>query len=427
MPATSRLNLSPKQSWSLAASDARINLWVGAVRSGKTYSSIWRWIDFVRNGPPGALMMIGKTERTLKRNVLDPLADLLGPRFKLVAGSGEAFIFGRRVYLVGANDVTAESKIRGATLAGAYGDEVVTWPESFFNQLLARLSVLDAKLFGTTNPDSPAHWLKKKFVDRTAELDMKVFHFVLKDNHTLDPGYVASLEREYVGLWRRRYLLGEWALAEGAVFDMFDPDRHVIPSWPRGEGQKPVPVLMNWAGSDYGTTNPTVYLMLSQLVSGQFLAHDEWRHDSRVAGRQMTDAQYIDAYKTWAQGVYLGRELPDPWPAWTFVDPSAASFRYGLYQAGVPGVTDADNAVLDGIRDVSTLLGSDMLLFDRDTTTLAVEEMQGYGWDGQAQSRGEDKPIKLSDHGPDTLRYIARGTRHIWRPMIEQGDTNAAA
>jgi hypothetical protein len=46
-------------------------------------------VQFVRTGPAGNLAMIGKTERTLKRNVIDPLVDMLGPkRCRYVAGAG---------------------------------------------------------------------------------------------------------------------------------------------------------------------------------------------------------------------------------------------------------------------------------------------------------------------------------------------------
>jgi PBSX family phage terminase large subunit len=378
------------------------------VRSGKTFSSLIAWLLFVLDGPPGELLMFGRTERTLKRNILDPLAELLDEAdFRLVSGSGECFIFGRRVYLAGANDERSEGKIRGLTLAGAYGDEITLAPESFWTMLLSRLSVRGARLFGTTNTDSPAHWLKKKYVDREKDLDLRVFQFRLDDNPSLDQGYVAALRREYVGLWKRRYIDGEWALAEGAVFDMFDESRHVVATLPQDAQKQPVAIIQSWAGSDYGTVNPAVFLMASQVAQRLYI-HDEWRHDSRLAGRQMTDADYSKAFRNWTARLRIE-------PRWTFVDPSAASFMAQLYRDKVRGVTPADNAVLDGIRDVSTLLGNDQLAFVGPTTRATVEEMTGYGWDPKAQARGEDKPMKVTDHGPDTVRYLCRGTQKVWR------------
>ena len=37
--------------------------------------------------------------------------------------------------------------------------------------------------------------------------------------------------------------------------------------------------------------------------------------------------------------------------------------------------------------------------------TVLCAEMQAYVWDDKAQERGEEKPVKQKDHGPDALRY----------------------
>ena len=34
-----------------------------------------------------------------------------------------------------------------------------------------------------------------------------------------------------------------------------------------------------------------------------------------------------------------------------------------------------------------------------------IPEMQSYVWDEKAVERGEEKPVKQMDHGPDALRY----------------------
>jgi len=89
---------------------------------------------------------------------------MVGDNLVYRQGQGEATLYGRRIYVAGANDERSEGRIRGMTLAGVYGDELTLWPESFFKQCLARMSVEDAKLFGTTNPDSPYHWLKTEYL-----------------------------------------------------------------------------------------------------------------------------------------------------------------------------------------------------------------------------------------------------------------------
>ncbi|WP_207944913.1 hypothetical protein [Actinomadura rubrisoli] len=141
-----------KQTESVRLATARGNLWEGAVRSSKTVCSILRWLQFVRTGPAGPLMMIGKTERTLKRNIIDPITAMVGKqRCRYRAGVGEVELFGRTIYLAGANDERAAEKLKGLTLAGAYCDEVTTYPQSVFAMLLTRLSVEGAAWFGTAS------------------------------------------------------------------------------------------------------------------------------------------------------------------------------------------------------------------------------------------------------------------------------------
>jgi len=247
--------LSPKQERSIAHSTARLNIWSGSVRSGKTIASLLRWLTYVAQAPRGgALVVSGKTLDSVARNVFGPLQDpaITGDYARLVKytrGAATATILGRPVEVITANDVRAEEKLRGLTCAGAYVDEATVLPETFWTQLLARLSVPGAKLFATTNPDSPNHWLRRKFLLRQGDLDLRSWHFTLDDNPGLDPAYVTALKAEYVGLWYRRMILGEWCLAEGAVFDMFDPARHVVDQ---------VPAITRWiaAGIDYGTVAP---------------------------------------------------------------------------------------------------------------------------------------------------------------------------
>ena len=157
-----------------------------------------------------------KTARTLKRNVIDVLLSICGDIATFNISKGELYIDGTVVYGRRQRRTVAR-KDTGITLAGAYGDEITLWPQSLFNTLLSRLSVEGAKFFGTTNPDSPYHWLKRDFIDRAGSLDMRVFHFLLEDNPNISEQYINALKREYSGLWYKRFIEGLWVQAEGAV------------------------------------------------------------------------------------------------------------------------------------------------------------------------------------------------------------------
>jgi len=153
----------------LANSDARLNILHGSVRSTKTVNCTIRWISYCLDGPPGDLIMVGKTVATLQRNVLNDLFDIVGPKnYKWVnRQQGEIRLLGRRVHLVGANSEDPEGKIRGATLAGAYCDETSLYPESFWDMLMTRLSVPGAMCFANCNPGDPDHWFYKDVICNT--------------------------------------------------------------------------------------------------------------------------------------------------------------------------------------------------------------------------------------------------------------------
>jgi PBSX family phage terminase large subunit len=379
------------------------------VRSGKTIASLLAFVIAVAcAGPSGLIIIVGRSLQTIERNVLEPLQD--GALFGVLArhvvhtrGATTAVILGRTVHLIGAADARAEGRLRGLTAQLAYVDEATLLPEAFWTQLLARLSVPGARLFATTNPDSPRHWLKLSYLDRAAELNLRQWHFRLADNPSLSPEYVAALNAEYVGLWRRRMIDGAWVVAEGAVYDMLDTTRHIVTELPR---------IVRWlaCGIDYGTTNPFSAVLLGLGEDARLYAAAEWRHDSKAAHRSMTDAEYDRALRAWLK-------TRNVMPEWVVIDPSAASFIEQAHRAGGLPLAGADNKVTDGIRTVASLLAADRLRIHASCDGL-IGEMVGYSWDPKASDAGEDKPLKTADHGPDALRYAIRTTEAAWRPYV---------
>lgn len=421
------VQLVGKQSQSAQLATARHNVWEGAVRSSKTVSSILKWLEYVRTGPPGALLMAGKTERTLKRNIIDPIEAMVGKKrcvFKI--GAGEVDLLGRTVYVAGANNEAAQDKIKGLTLAGAYGDEITTWPESFYTMLGTRLSVPNAKFFGTTNPAAKTHWLMKNYLKR-ARLHMDIngklsvddspealnlhrFSFQLSDNPTLTSEYVDALQKEYVGLFYKRYILGEWCLAEGAVFDMFDPDRHVVDELPR---------IVHWlcVAIDHGTINPTHAVLIGLGEDGRLYVTNEWRYDSKLERRQLSDVEQSARIRGWLQTVPIpGTKVQGVAPQFFIIDPAAANLRIQMHRDGVTS-TAGDNSVLDGIRSVSSLLALDQLRIHSGCKYL-LDELPSYSWDEKAADKGDDSPLKTEDHGVDALRYGIYTTRGMWQGQL---------
>ena len=262
----------------------RINILEGSVRSGKTFSSLILWALWLATRPAdGKYLMVGRTLTTLKRNCLEPLQALLGEdNMHMSIPAKRAKIFGRHVDLEGAANALSENKIRGVTLSGAYVDELTLLPEDFFTMLLSRLSTEGAKLFGTTNPDSPRHWLKVNFLDKPG-LDIYRIKFLLDDNTTLPPDYIENLKREYTGVFYRRFILGDWVAAEGAIYPMFDLSKHV-------SDKVPEKLYMHWVAADIGHTNPTAFLRLAAGDDGRIWVVDEYYHMADKSGAKKPEA-----------------------------------------------------------------------------------------------------------------------------------------
>jgi len=380
--------LSPKQIQSFNEANCRFNIWVGAVRSGKTFSSILKLIDIIKNGLPGSGMIIGVNRDTIQRNVLLELYKFLGfspPSTKTT----ETKLYGRNIYFVGAHDEGAVRRIQGSTLAFAYVDEATCIPSPFWRMLLSRLSVKDAQLLATCNPEGPAHWLKKEFLDREGELDLKSWHFTLDDNPSLDPKYVESLKKEYTGAWYKRLILGEWAVAQGIIFGDFDNDNVFNKDYE--------PPTYWVAALDYGTTNPTAchIAAVSPRKWPQIRIEEEYYYDSSKSGRSKTDAELADDIKAFI-GYRPIRAL--------YVDPAAASLKLELRNKDIP-VLDANNDVLFGIKVMSKFIANKNLVV-RSSCKNLIEQCQSYQWCEKAANRGEDKPIKIMDHAVDSARYL---------------------
>lgn len=369
---------------------ARINILEGSVRSGKTWISLVLWAFWVAQMPKdGCYLMCARTLDSLKRNCLSLLESLVGGQcFQYSMYNKEAILFGRKIYLEGAGDVTAEEKIRGITLHGAYCDEMSLLPQNFFSMLLSRLSVSGAKLIGTTNPDSPSHWLKTKYLDREAELDLLSRKFLIEDNGFLEPAFVENLKKEYSGVFYERFIEGEWVNAEGLVYSVFCEEKHVTDA-----------SQINYSGEyyisvDYGTLNPcSMGLWVVDRAKRKAIRLREFYYDGRKERRQMTDEEY------YACLVALAGDLPI---RQVVADPSAASFITCIRRHGRFAVKKANNQVLDGIRLTASYLAGGQLLIDKSCRD-CIREFRSYVWDESAET---DAVVKANDHAMDEIRYF---------------------
>lgn len=380
----------------------------GAIRSGKTVSMSLSFVFWAMENFNGEnFIMTGKTISSFQRNVLTNLKTMLRsrgyhcihhisgetPNMLEVSRKGVTNYF----YIFGGKDEGSQDLVQGITAAGAFFDEVALMPESFVNQATGRCSVEGAKWWFNCNPGGPLHWFKVNWIDKCRQKKLLYLHFTMDDNLSLSEKVKAKYRSMYAGVFFLRYIKGLWKTAEGLIYTMFtdanlydeldDRTRHI--------SSKVIAV-------DYGTTNPCVFL--ETWDDGETIwVEREYRWDSRSEearrspNPQKTDAQYADD-----MAEFMGSRPEDQ--CLIIVDPSAASFIQELRSRGWV-VKEADNEVLDGIRKVGALYAKRQIRINRNNCKGLISETQSYVWDDKAAERGEEKPVKQLDHGPDALRY----------------------
>ena len=363
----------------------------GAVRSGKTLCMgvaflLWAMICFHDQ----QFALCGKTIGALRRNLLPgALTELrqLGATWEERRSENSITMhFGgrtNRFLLFGGRDEGSAALIQGVTLAGLLLDEVALMPRSFVEQACARCSVTGRKLWFNCNPEGPEHWFYREWIGKAEERKALYLHFTMDDNPSLAPYIRQRYERLYTGIFYRRFVLGEWAAAEGLIYDFFDREKDAVPA-PKGE-------MEAWRVSiDYGTVNPTSMGLWGRR-NGVWYRVEEYYYDSRREGQQKTDAEYVEALRALCGDRRVERVI---------VDPSAASFQAALRQAGFP-VRAADNRVLDGIRVTAGLLRNGQIVLCESCGD-CLREIALYCWES-----GKEAPRKENDHAMDEMRYFA--------------------
>jgi PBSX family phage terminase large subunit len=395
--------------------DTFLTILEGPIRSAKTWTMIPK-ILFKLNKyrVNGERIIFGVTKETIFNNVLNDLFDFVGPKcYNYNRQTGVMFLNGTRWRVIGAKDEGSEKYIRGATVGLAYGDELVLTPQSFFEMMLGRMSPEGARMYGTTNPDSPFHWLYINYMTDADKLErglIKTIKFTLDDNTSLSEETRQRYYTMYKGVFHDRMILGKWVVAEGAIYrDCYDPELNDY-----DDSTRPIS-LFNSGGFhemcipiDYGTTNPMVFLFI--IDDGDtYWVEAEYYWDSKVEVEQKTDGQYAtDLIEFRDKHAWQGAQV--------IVDPSAASFKAEMTLRGI-WHTDADNDVENGIRKVSSLLAQRKIRIHKRCKMLRLE-LQTYAWDTKLEKKGEDVPLKAHDHGPDALRYFVNTKVPNWRIVM---------
>jgi PBSX family phage terminase large subunit len=390
--------LSPKQLEFIINSIAKWNLAHGSVRSGKTVGTVFRFLQAVEQCPDSKIYIVGHTFDTAYRNVIRLImeSDELSIFKKFCTWSGKKLHFrDKTITVLGAKDEGAIGNFQGDTHSLTYCDEMTLYPESIIDMIDTRLSKPHSMGFAAMNPAHPNHKIKK-WIDRAETGDPNYYslHFTLDDNPYVDEAYKQRIRDSLSGLFYKRNYLGLWCLAEGAIFDFFDPKIHVI--------DRPPSAAEYWiAGIDYGSVNHFACLLVGvstgkyTQTSKRMWVEKEYYWNPKVTSRQKTNSEFADDVQAFLEP-YSVKNI--------YVDPSAAAFKLELRKRGMH-IVDANNDVENGIQIMTSEMKKGNLFVCSECKN-TIREIEGYVWDNKAAEKGWDEPVKKDDHAVDALRYV---------------------
>ena len=362
----------------------------GAIRSGKTVFMMLSFVDdAMRRYNNQRFGICGKTVDSTVKNLIMPYLGLTYAKEKytlkwrksdkvLIVSDGEK----ENIFEVfGGKDESSFMLIQGRTLAGILLDEVALQPRSFVEQACARCSVDGSKLWFNCNPESPQHWFYQEWVCQPKKHNAIRLHFLLEDNPALPQKIIDRYKSMYTGVFYNRYILGEWCVAEGLVYDFGEPN--IVDEAPRN-GEYYISI-------DYGTMNP-FSAGLWCVLGDKAVRVAEYYYNGRQKAIQKTDEEYCEEIVRLAEGKRIQQVI---------VDPSAASFIAALRKRGFT-VRKANNDVIDGIRRTAVMLKNGNVKIHRSCVD-CIAEFGLYRWDDKATA---DTVIKENDHAMDDVRYF---------------------
>lgn len=239
----------------------------------------------------------------------------------------------------------------------------------------------------TTNPDRPSHWINQRLIIGG---EAAVYYSKAADNPHNPPSYFVTLDR-LTGIMRKRMRDGLWVVAEGAVYDNFDPTIHV-------KRRNPAEIKFWYMAMDEGYNNPATVLLIGEDNDGRWHVFRVWYE------RHKLQSQVVDAARHYYQLVSrYGRRVST-----IAVDAAAAGLVAELRNASLPAVS-AKGGVIQGIKKIQDRLstqpdGLPRLTIDPRCAAM-INEFESYSWKKKPAGIS-DEPNKEHDHTLDPLRYL---------------------
>lgn len=351
-------------------------------------------------GLDGLYVILGNSQMTIQRNIIEPLqkiytTDLVSD----IKSNNIAYMFGEKVYCIGADKKSQTEKLQGSSIKYCYGDEVVTWSQEVFRMLQSRLDKSYSRFDGTCNPEGPEHWFKQ-FIDSDADIFYQ--QYTLYDNPFLTPEFIHNLELEYRNsVYFDRYIMGMWQRAEGLVYPLFcdHEDDYYITAEEVPKDTRPI-----YVGQDFGG-NKSKHTFCASAVSRDgktlyVLASDE---DKATGTNVNFIVNSLGSFISRVEGIY-GRRVDRVYA--DSMEQAIVNTEKGVYGASFIH-NSIKNEVIDRIRCEDLLLSTKRIKIVKEHNKSLIAALRSATWDPKADKDTRyDNPSAGSNICPlDALEY----------------------
>ena len=306
------------------------------------------------------------------------------------------------------------------------------------------------------NPEDDEHWIAQEF---DPEAGMRVeryedgrerYEVILSGFHdnekNLPPGYHERLESLRGTVYYDRLVLGKWARAEGSVFPMWEPQRHVVapPSaWARWGGYPP-PTWPRYRGIDFGFRNAFVCLWLAESPDGVRYVYRQWAatemlvedHARKIVELEREELAALRAAASEEEAFDLAPYLDGLYVLKTYADhdaeDAATLARHGVRSTPArKGIHNCIQSVAAALNNGTLFIvtGSNVYEDSRERSakrhTSLERELSAYSWTKITDSANpkddrREQPIDANNHRIDALGYVLHSLERQMRPGITE-------
>lgn len=328
------------------------------------------------------------------------------------------------------------SKVMSTEYDIIYVQEAIELFENDWESLTTRLRngvVPFQQLIADTNPDGPRHWLYQRCqAGRTIVFESRhednpvLWDRIANDWTPVGREYVAKLDG-LTGVRKPRLRSGKWIQAEGAVYDDWDRQKHLIDRFVIPASWRRIRAI------DFGYTNPFVCLWIAIDDDGRMYVYRELYRTRRTVKAHAAEIHRLSGDERYEFSV-ADHDAED---RATLLENGIATVAANkAVGPGIEAVQERLKVAGDGkprlfvLRD--SLLGRDEELVEAKKPCSIVEEIDGYSWSRGADGRAvKEEPVKLNDHALDALRYATMAVDHkipaVESPEIRESRERAQA